>query len=621
MNYKILGNVNSPAELAKLNNEQLETLCEEARDKIINTVSKNGGHLASNLGAVELTVAVHKVFGGENDDVIFDVGHQCYTHKMLTGRFDRFDTLRQSGGISGFMRPSESRFDPVVTGHSSSSVSVAYGIAKSKELSGNDGYTVAIIGDGALTGGMVYEAFNGIGKDKLKLVVVVNDNKMSISRNVGSLSRHLTRIRLDPKYHKLKRRTEKFLYKIPLVGKPLNKFIFNSKKIFKRFYYGYNIFESLGLAYLGPVDGHNLKDLEEAFNAAKNLGTPAVVHIITKKGKGFYPAEQNPGIYHGVSPFDISKGVALGGESFSSVFGECLCAAAEKDEKICAVTAAMADGTGLKNFSEKYKKRFFDVGIAEEHAVTFAAGLAAGGMKPVFAVYSSFLQRGYDQIIHDCAITGLPVTFAVDRAGIVGDDGETHQGVFDVSFLTSVPGITVYSPSCYEDLKYTLLERLKEPSGVAAVRYPRGAEPALPEFYRTTGKDFDVFGDSEIAVLSYGTLINEVFTAARRLKESEIEISVIKLNKIFPLETRLIEKLKEFKQIYVYEETERGGGIGEKIAERLFEAGFKGRFGINAIDGFVMQGRAPEILKRYGLDADSITAKIQREVKENWVKS
>ena len=614
LNYKILGYVNSPSELAKLNTEQLETLCEEARDKIINTVSQNGGHLASNLGAVELTVAVDRVFCGENDDVIFDVGHQCYTHKLLTGRFDRFDTLRQSGGISGFMRPEESSFDPVVTGHSSSSVSAAYGLAKSKELQGKNGYTVAVLGDGALTGGMVYEAFNGIGKDTSKLIIVINDNKMSISKNVGSLSRHLTRIRLDPKYHKLKRNTEKILFRIPIVGRPLHNFIFNTKKLFKRFYYGYNIFESLGLSYLGPVDGHNLKSLEEALLAAKGLGVPAVVHIITKKGKGYYPAEQNPGLYHGVSPFNVTTGVSEASESFSSVFGESICRAAENDSAVCAVTAAMADGTGLHEFSEKFKKRFFDVGIAEEHAVTFAAGLAAGGMKPVFAVYSSFLQRGYDQIIHDAAIAGLPVTFAVDRAGVVGDDGETHQGVFDIPFLTSVPDVAICSPSCYDDLRFALKKRLASPEGVAAIRYPRGAEPKLPSFYRTTGNDFDIFGTSKTALVSFGTLISEAFAAADKLKENGEDITVVKLNKIFPFDDRLIKELSEFERIYIYEESERSGGIGEKLAARLSENGYKGYLSINAINGFAAQGKSSEILKRYGLDADSIVAKIKREV-------
>ena len=433
MEYKLLSKIKSPDDVKKLNYDEISLLCQEIRDCIVSTVSKNGGHLASNLGAVELTVALHRSFSSPEDALIFDVGHQSYTHKLLTGRFDRFSSIRTENGLSGYMRPDESEHDPFITGHSSNSISAAYGIYRAKKLKGEEGTAVAVIGDGAMTGGMAYEALNNAASGRSNFIVVLNDNKMSISRNVGALARSLTKMRNKPHYHHFKFALSRFLLAIPLIGRPLNNAIFTVKEAVKELVYHENIFSALGFNYLGPVDGHDVKAMEQLFDIAKSYSRPSVIHVITTKGKGYAYAESSPKDYHGVSAFDIDKGAKFGGKrTYSDVAGEALCKAAERDERVCAITAAMTAGTGLAEFAGRFKSRFFDVGIAEEHAVTFAAGLASAGMKPYFAVYSSFLQRGFDQIIHDVAIGGFPVRLLIDRAGIVGEDGETHQGLFDV---------------------------------------------------------------------------------------------------------------------------------------------------------------------------------------------
>ncbi len=439
MDYPILSKIKSPEDVKKLDNQTTEALCREIRDCIINTVSKNGGHLASNLGAVELTVALHRAFSSPKDAIIFDVGHQSYTHKLLTGRFDNFPTLRTEGGISGFMNPKESEHDAVITGHSSNSISEAYGIYKAKRLTGDSGTAVAVIGDGAMTGGMAYEALNNAGIGRSNFIVVLNDNKMSISRNVGAIARSLTKMRNKAKYHRFKFALNAFSLKIPLIGKYLNRMLVKIKEIIKNAVYRNNIFTAMGFNYLGPVDGHNIVAMESLFKIAQNYSRPSLIHIITTKGKGYPFAESSPKNYHGVSAFDIEEGTNSEGKpTFSKIAGDTLCKLAENDDRICAVTAAMTEGTGLSDFAQKFKQRFFDVGIAEQHAVAFSAGLATGGMKPFFLVYSSFLQRAYDQIIHDAASNNVPVRLLVDRAGIVGEDGITHQGVFDVSYLTAI---------------------------------------------------------------------------------------------------------------------------------------------------------------------------------------
>lgn len=477
MEYELLGRVNSPEDLKELDGSALSRLCEEIRDCIIKTVSKNGGHLSSNLGAVELTVALHRVFSCPEDSIVFDVGHQSYTHKLLTGRYEKFSTLRREGGISGFTRPDESPCDAVVSGHSSTSVSSAFGILKGKLLRGEPGKTVAVVGDGALTGGMVYEALNNAGRDRSNLIIVLNDNTMSISRNVGALARHLNVIRSKPGYFKMKHAFKRLLWKIPFIGARLESRLGRSVRAVKNALYNSNIFEGFGLHYMGPADGHDIPLLETLLREAAADPRPVLLHVVTTKGKGYPYAEEAPALFHGVEPFDPAEGLVGHGKGFSTVFGETLCELAESDDRICAITAAMPAGTGLEEFSERFRPRFFDVGIAEEHAVTFAAGLATAGLRPFVAVYSSFLQRAYDQLLHDAAIARLPVTACVDRAGFSGSDGETHQGLYDPAFLSSIPGIEVYSPASYGELSELLRRAAARERGLWAIRYPRGGEP------------------------------------------------------------------------------------------------------------------------------------------------
>lgn len=602
MDYKLLSGIEAPDDVKKLNDNEIPLLCEEIRDCIVKTVSKNGGHLASNLGAVELTVALHRSFSSPEDAIIFDVGHQCYTHKLLTGRFRDFSSLRTENGLSGYMRPDESIHDPFVTGHSSNSISAAYGIYRAKALNGESGTAVAVIGDGAMTGGMAYEALNNAGSGRSNFIVVLNDNKMSISRNVGALARSFTKMRNKPHYHHFKFALSRILLAIPLVGKPLNSAFYSVKEAVKGLIYKNNIFTALGFNYLGPVDGHNVKAMEQLFAIAKDYTRPSLIHVITTKGKGYSYAESSPKSYHGVSPFDIDKGASESGKiTYSDVVGSTLCTLAEKDDKICAVTAAMTSGTGLTDFSSRFKARFFDVGIAEEHAVTFSAGLASRGMKPFFVVYSSFLQRGFDQIIHDVAIGGFPVRFLIDRAGIVGEDGETHQGMFDVAFLTEIPNITVYSPCYYKELENVIIKASRN-DGFCAVRYPRGCETEDSEL--DFSDDYTVFsGNGKKALVTYG----RIFSNASEAKKVLPDITVIKLNKIFPLSEKFTEELKAYDEIHFFEEGIKNGGIAELTAARLLESGFKGKYKIHAVDNkFVPCAAVSDAIKACGLDTDSM---------------
>lgn len=602
MNYPILSKINSPDDVKKLNIGEIDSLCKEIRDCIITTVSKNGGHLASNLGVVELTVALHRAFNSPEDAIIFDVGHQCYTHKLLTGRFNKFSTIRTEGGISGFLRPEESEHDSFITGHSSNSVSAAFGIYKAKRMLGEKGTAIAVIGDGALTGGMAYEALNNAGSCKGNFIVVLNDNKMSISHNVGSLSSALTKMRNKPRYHYFKLAINKILLKIPYIGTALNRFVFKIKEIIKGVFYRSNVFSSLGFNYLGPVDGHNVEAMESLFDIAKNYNRPSLIHVITQKGKGYSFAESNPNSYHGVSSFDIKTGANIyPKKSFSSVAGNTLCKLAEKDSKICAITAAMCEGTGLTEFSTRFKDRFFDVGIAEQHAVTFAAGLAKQGLKPFFAVYSTFLQRGFDQIIHDCAIGNFPVKFLIDRAGIVGEDGETHQGIFDVSYLTLIPNITVYSPSTYSELEYRINESA-DSNNIVAIRYPRGIEQECESFDITA--DFSILkGKNEKVVITYGRL----FCEACRAKEINKDLTVIKLNKIYPISEALIQEISEYKAVHIFEESVKNGGIGEHLSASLLSHGYSGDFFVHTVENkFLPAVNTVNALKNIGLDSETM---------------
>ncbi len=602
MDYKILSGINSPEDVKKLNSGQLDELCLEIRDKIIDTVSKNGGHLASSLGAVELTVALHRVFSSPNDAMIFDVGHQSYAHKLLTGRFDKFSTIRTENGLSGFMRPSESEHDPFVTGHSSNSISAAYGIYKAKSLSGKEGTAIAIIGDGAMTGGMAYEALNNAGGKKGNFLIVLNDNKMSISRNVGSVARCFTHLRNRPRYHSVKFAINRYLLKIPFVGGWISNVLFAVKEYIKGIVYRNNIFVDMGFNYLGPVDGHDINMMEKLFNIAKSYNRPSLIHVITTKGRGYSYAESSPKNYHGVSPFDIETGECFSkNNTFSDVAGLSLCDLAENNDKVCAVTAAMTSGTGLTDFAKNYKNRFFDVGIAEQHAVTFSAGLAKGGMIPFFAVYSSFLQRGYDQILHDCAIANLPVKFLIDRAGIVGEDGESHQGVFDVAYLSSIPNVNIYSPCFYRELQQ-LIPYVANNGKLCAVRYPRGCENN--NFDGEISGDYTVIGNnSKNALITYGRLFSNAF----EVKDDLSDVDIIKLNKIYPIDDGLINKLMEYKNIQFFEEGIKSGGIGQHIGNLLAEKDFCGNYKVHAIDGkFVPAGKVSSLFKKYGLDSASM---------------
>ena len=602
MEYNLLSKIKGPDDVKSLNDNELSRLCEEIRDIIIDTVSKNGGHLASNLGAVELTVALHRVFSTPEDAIIFDVGHQCYTHKLLTGRYDKFNTIRQKGGLSGFMRPDESEHDAFVTGHSSNSISAAYGIYKGKTIAGEKGTAVAVIGDGAMTGGMAYEALNNAGDENSNFIVVLNDNKMSISRNVGAMSRAFSKLRSRPKYHSFKFAINKFLIKIPLIGRPFYRFLFHIKEIIKSAVYRNNIFASLGFNYLGPVDGHDIEHMEELLKIAKGYSRPCLVHVVTTKGKGYAYAENKPKNYHGVSPFDIVNGANLNGKrDFSAVAGETLCKLAEKNKKVCAITAAMTTGTGLSDFSNKYPDRFFDVGIAEQHAVTFAAGLSKGGAVPFFAVYSSFLQRGYDQVIHDAAIANLPIKLLVDRAGIVGEDGESHQGVFDVAFLSAIPNVNIYSPCYYSEVE-NLIEKTSEDNELCVIRYPRGCENN--NFDGEINDDLTVVSrGSKKALVTYGRIFSNAVEAAKQKNDFD----VIKLNKIFPISDETIKLLNGYSEIHFFEEGVKSGGIGEHIGCRLNEIGFAGKYSVHAIEGgFVAADDVSSALKTYGLDTDSM---------------
>lgn len=607
MDNGILGRINSPEDLKKLNNGQLDDLCREIRKTIIDTVSKNGGHLASSLGAVELTLALHRTFNAPDDAIIFDVGHQSYTHKLITGRLSAFDTLRKKNGISGFMRPSESIYDPIVTGHSSNSISAAYGIYKANLARGVDATAVAVIGDGAMTGGMAYEALNNSGGKKGNFIIVLNDNKMSISKNVGAVSRAFMRMRNGQGYHRVKFAVSGFLLKLGFVGRGVHRFIEKIKDALKGIVLRNNMFAALGFNYLGPINGHNISEMESVFKIAREYNRPTVVHVVTKKGKGYPYAEDNPNNYHGVAPFDVNNGALPSDKiDFSAVAGKTLCELAQNDKLICAVTAAMTYGTGLADFSKQYRDRFFDVGIAEEHAVTFAAGLAKGGMKPFFAVYSSFLQRGYDQVLHDAAISGLPVKLLVDRAGIVGEDGETHQGVFDIAYLSSIPNMNIYSPYSFDELEYRIRATASD-GELAAIRYPRSGEGYTADIdYH--GDSTLVGGGSDKAVVTFG----RIFSCALEARQKRDDFDIIKLNKIYPIDESVVRSLMRYKEVHIFEEGIRSGGIGEHIAARLLENNAECKFRIHAIDGcFVPQQTVSEALGQFGLDTQAIISAME----------
>ncbi len=600
-----LNYISEPADVKKIPTKELSVLCNEIRQRLISTVSNNGGHLASNLGAVELTVAIHKVFNSPTDSIIFDVGHQSYTHKILTGRNGKFDSLRTENGITGFMNPKESEHDPFISGHSSTSLSAGFGIAKANRLLGKAGRVVCVIGDGALTGGMAYEALNNIGRSNENMIIIINDNKMSISENVGAMAKYLSEVRTRSSYINTKESVKYKISSIPVIGNPMTKIIEKSKSTLKNAIFSQNMFEALGFYYLGPVDGNDVERMVDVMRAAKDIkNRPIVIHAVTKKGKGYDYAESDPEHFHGVSKFDSKTGHQTSKVGYSEYFGKILCDIAEKDSKICAVTAAMTDGTGLSDFARKYPDRFFDVGIAEQHAVTFAAGLASRGITPVFAVYSSFLQRAYDQIIHDCSIINQHIVFAVDRAGIVGNDGVTHQGIFDVAFLSEIPNVRIFAPSNFAELNEMLHTALYDCNGVCAVRYPRGTQIGDGE-NRYNGEKFSIInqGNDNKLIITYGNLFNIAYKTG---------CSVCKLNELC-VDNMLLNAITEFDDIYFFEEGIKSGGFGQILGDRLMEYGYKGRYKDTAIEGFVYNMSPEQSLSDCELDCESMKKIISED--------
>ncbi len=594
---QLLDKINSPDDIKNLDIQQLEQLSHEIREFLIDSVSKTGGHLASNLGAVELTLAIHKVFSIPNDKLVFDVGHQCYTHKILTGRKDKFDTLRQFNGISGFPKTYESSSDAFVAGHSSNSISAALGIATAFSLQHKDNTAVCVIGDGSFTGGEAYEAINNAGRSNSRLVIILNHNEMSISKNVGGFSRYLTSIRAKPWYLKLKSGTEKVLDHTPIIGKPIKHWLESSKSLLKTLIYRSTFFEFMGFSFLGPVNGHNFKELLDVLNRAKDLKKPVVIQVETIKGKGYPPAQQNPGEYHSTGAFDRNIGIIPKPlDNYSDQAGKYLVELANQNDKICAITAAMKYGTGLNHFSKAYKERFFDVGIAEQHAVTFAGGLASQGLIPVFAVYSSFLQRSYDQVLHDLAIDNQHVCLLIDRAGIVGEDGETHQGIFDVAMLSNIPNVTIYSPEGYDELKLCMQQAILKDNGIACVRYPRGKSekkhdfPANTEFYYIDKKEKSL-------IISYGRLFSNCINC---------KASLLKLTKIHPIPKETIEIAMQYDDILFVEEGIKQGSVAATFGLSLLENGYKGNYKINAINNFVRHGKVSKLMEELKLDEKSI---------------
>lgn len=613
----MLQQIHSPADLKGMSKEQLEQLCAEIRKKLVETVSHNGGHLSSNLGVVELTVALHRAFDAPKDKIVWDVGHQCYTHKMLTGRLHAMPSIRKEGGMSGFPRREESEYDPFSSGHASTSVSAALGLACSMQISGQEGKVVAVIGDGALSGGLAYEGLNNTcGKALKNFIVVLNDNKMSISHNVGSMAEYLNGIRAKRSYINTKKRVEKILLHTPLLGKPIHHVLEKIKTMLRSTFLKSTLFEDMGFSYYGPFDGHDLEKLNEIFTLAKGMEQPVFIHVRTTKGKGYVFAEKNPKLFHGISAFDMGTGEQLSsGAHFSGVAGEALCELARRDERICAITAAMKLGTGLSDFAKEFPNRFFDVGIAEEHAVTFSGGLANGGMLPVFAVYSTFLQRGYDQMIHDAALQGFKMVFLVDRAGFVGEDGETHQGLFDVAMFNSIPGCTVFSPSFFEEVGIFLHQACYECPGVAAVRYPRGGEEYRPKTgFQICAQPWQSYGceEADTVLITYGRLFSEACLAQELLLEEGISVRVLKLNRIKPIPDGAIAAACQAKRIFFFEEGMENGGVGQHFATHLMQEGFRGQFALKAVDDqFVPQMSMQRALHTFSLDAEGMVDRIK----------
>lgn len=619
----ILEQIKGPKDLKKLTSEELSQLAEEIRAFLIEKISHTGGHLASNLGVVELTIALFRTFDLPEDKIIWDVGHQSYTHKILSGRRMEFDELRQYGGLSGFPKRKESPYDSFDTGHSSTSISAGLGIAQGRDILGEDYKVVSVIGDGALTGGMAYEALNNAARMKKNFIIILNDNKMSISENVGGMSRYLGGLRTGAGYNDLKKNVADTLERIPVVGGRMIDKIKRTKNSIKQLFIPGMLFENMGITYLGPVDGHNIPALCKVLKEAQKLDHAVLVHVLTKKGKGYEPAEKNPAHFHGVSPFDIKTGKPLAEKkypTYTDVFSKKLCQLGETHPELVAVTAAMPDGTGVAAFGKKFPDRFFDVGIAEAHAVTSAAGMAAAGLRPVVAVYSSFLQRGYDQILHDVCIQNLPVLFAVDRAGLVGSDGETHQGIFDYSYLTSIPNMSVAAPKNLWELR-AMLDFAMDYKAPFAIRYPRGtAYRGLKEFMQPIayGKGEIIYEEENIALLAVGSMVSTGEHVREKLKEEGVSCTLANARFVKPFDKELVDRLaKNHRLIVTMEENVLQGGFGLPVTAYIHEHYPQVKvMNIALPDAYVEHGNVSVLRKGLGIDSDSI---IQRLKAEGWL--
>lgn len=616
----LLEKIEQSSDIKKLKESEYPVLAQEIRQFLLEKISRTGGHLASNLGVVELTMALHLAFDLPKDKIIWDVGHQSYTHKLLSGRREGFDDLRQFGGMSGFPKRKESPYDAFDTGHSSTSISAGLGIAQAREINGDDYSVISIIGDGALTGGMAYEALNNAAQMKKNFIIVLNDNEMSISKNVGGMSKYLSSVRTKESYADFKLGLEKMISAIPVVGKSLSYGLYLAKNGIKQFLVPGMLFEDMGITYLGPVDGHNVKEMVQVLTEAKRVRHAVLVHVITKKGKGYEPAEKNPARFHGVEPFDIETGKSLKEKiypSYTDVFSKKICELAEENPKLVALTAAMPDGTGLTRFSKKFPNRFFDVGIAEAHAVTSAAGMASVGLKPVVAVYSSFLQRGYDQVLHDVCIQDLPVLFAIDRAGLVGSDGETHQGIFDISFLSLVPGMSIMAPKNLWELQ-RMLEFGVGFNGPLAIRYPRGqAYRGLKEFAAPVeyGKAEMLYQEKDIALFALGSMVSTGEHVREKLKARGYSCTLVNARFVKPLDTDMIDRLCEnHKLIVTMEENVLRGGMGMCATRYIHDHYPEIRVIQVALpDAYVEHGNVSLLREMLGIDSDSVIRRIFRE--------
>ena len=618
----MLEKINSQQDLKKLKLEEKKILAQEIREYILDIVSKNGGHLASNLGVVELTIALHSVFDVPKDKIVWDVGHQTYVHKILTGRKEELKTLRKLDGIAGFPKTNESESDCFNTGHSSTSISAALGMARARDIKNEHNSVLAVIGDGALTGGMAIEALNDAGYSRSKITVILNDNEMSISKNVGGLNMFLSKLRTKKLYTKSNVSAKKIILKIPVVGRPFVRLVQRAKRSIKQLIIPKMFFEDIGFTYLGPVDGHNIQELENILRLSKQVDTPVLIHVLTKKGKGYEIAEKNPDKFHSISPFNIETGETKKAKSkdYSAVFGEKLVSLAEKNDKIVAITASMKDGTGLTKFQKQFSKRFFDIGIAEQHAVGLAAGMAKAGMIPVVPIYSSFYQRAYDQVIHDVAIQNLPVIMCVDRAGIVGADGETHQGLLDMAFFRLVPNLTIMAPKNFKELEQ-MLEFAVNLNKPVVIRYPRGGEDSIDintNLEIREGKAEILKDGTDITIVAIGKMVSRAYKIADKLKQNNIDAQVINARFLKPFDNNTVKNaIEKTKAVVTIEDGTIINGLATTVNELIINENLLGIKIKNFAypDIYVKHGSVEELEKIYGLDEENITEKIEKMLK------